>query len=105
MGNPADPADEVERLWLQLRHVADERISVLEDALSAARADRLGAEQLLAAQRAAHNLAGSLGSFRRPAGSEAAAEAEMALTGPPDLARLDDAIRRIRAAVSTGPTR
>ena len=97
------PPDEVEELWRAMRHLALERVAVLERALVAAREQVLDPTLLDAARRAAHNLAGSLGSFRRHTGSRAATDAERALADPLDLALLADSVERLTAAVAAAP--
>ncbi|MGY1814790.1 Hpt domain-containing protein [Blastococcus sp. SYSU D00820] len=90
-------ADAVARLWARFRPLVTERLSVIQDHL-----DGDPAVSREAAVRAAHNLAGSLGSYGRPEGSVLARRIEEALGGtgaPEDPAGLQALAARLRAAV------
>jgi HPt (histidine-containing phosphotransfer) domain-containing protein len=66
----------LDRLWAQFLPLVIERISILEAAAAASAANRLSDEQLEAAQSAAHKLAGVLGSYGLPRGTQVARELE-----------------------------
>lgn len=98
------PDQEIEQLWTAVRHLAETRLALIEQALEAATAGRSEPDLFAAAREAAHNLAGSLGSFRRAQGSQAAQDAETALRRPTvDRALLCDAVPRLRASVTGAP--
>jgi HPt (histidine-containing phosphotransfer) domain-containing protein len=74
---------ELTHLWVRYRHASLERIGALQVAAEAARCGELGAVELEAAERAAHKLAGVLGTFGFMRGTELAREAEAVLRGAP----------------------
>lgn len=87
--------DTVGDLWLAWRPTAREGVRLVEAALTAAAGDSPTAT-LADARRAAHQLAGSLGTFGRPLGSAAAARAEAALQADPvDVVALRSAVETL----------
>jgi HPt (histidine-containing phosphotransfer) domain-containing protein len=93
MSDP-QPAEAIAALWERFRPLVTSRIEILER--FAAGDDSVKVED---AARAAHNLAGALGSYGRHEGSETARRIERALR--PDTAirpdRLQEEISRLRA--------
>jgi len=78
-GTPPGPeklAHGMERLWHRYRAGSEERIDVVDDAARAAVARAGSPELRRAAEVAAHNLVGSLGTFGLAEGSLVAAEIE-----------------------------
>jgi HPt (histidine-containing phosphotransfer) domain-containing protein len=86
----ADLEAMIAALWLDARPRLLERVQTLEEANRAGDLERATAE--------AHTLAGTLGSFGRPAATEAARAAEAALADA-DQAAFAAAIRSLRAAM------
>lgn len=88
--------DAVAALWERFRPLVRSRIETLERFVEGDA--RLGAED---AARAAHNLAGSLGSYGRHDGSRIARRIERALRAetPPSGEWLRDEVARLRAEV------
>src|SRR5207302_9536943 len=72
-------------LWERFRSTTLERVSALEAACHALTAGTLDALARREAERAAHKLAGALGSFGRPEGSWLARTIEHALAGETEL--------------------
>lgn len=66
----------VEQLWDQYRGLMEERLSVLQQAVRALHTETLTEELQQAAERAAHKLAGVLGMFDRPEGTQIARQLE-----------------------------
>lgn len=80
-------------VWARQRGQVNERIGVLESALTALEDDRIEADLRCEAERAAHTLAGSLGMFAFMGASDAARKLEQALGSPdpqcaPELSEL-----------------
>ncbi|HET9691367.1 MAG TPA: hypothetical protein VFP61_09445 [Acidimicrobiales bacterium] len=95
-GPDADLTAELEELWASMLPVLHRRVAQLWGAADAAAAGTLDAAALAAASTAAHTLIGSLGTYGRHAGSEAARDAEQALrTQPVDTAALQRAVARL----------
>jgi HPt (histidine-containing phosphotransfer) domain-containing protein len=90
-------AEAVARLWERFRPLVSARIGTIEAYLEGQ--DGVGLED---AARAAHNLAGALGSYGRPDGSRVARRIEHALRAPdpapPEQLRED--VATLRAAVA-----
>lgn len=88
--------DAVAALWERFRPLVRSRIQTLERFVEGD--GRLGVEE---AARAAHNLAGSLGSYGRHDGSRIARRIEQALRAdtPPPKEELRDEVARLRAEV------
>ena len=76
MADPAAIAAAMQRMWVQFRPQIDERVGVLETAAAALAAGILTEEQCTAAAKAAHTLAGTLGTFGLADGTALAREAE-----------------------------
>jgi DNA-binding response OmpR family regulator/HPt (histidine-containing phosphotransfer) domain-containing protein len=74
-------ADLLARLWEQSQPIITERIETIEAAVLAALAGDLGGEQRREAEREAHKLAGSLGTFGRHEGTRVAREIELLMQG------------------------
>ncbi len=90
-------SDIVARLWEQFRPLVAQRLQILQSY-----ADGDGSVDREDARQAAHNLAGALGSYGRPEGSEIARRIDVGLTGAgpesmtvADLAALIGRLRRI----------
>jgi HPt (histidine-containing phosphotransfer) domain-containing protein len=66
----------LDRLWAQYLPLVKERIAILEAAAAASATHQLSAEQVEAAKSAAHKLAGVLGSYGLPRGTQVARELE-----------------------------
>ena len=93
----------IARLWDQFRPLARDRVEAIAEFVDRADADapsRATATAQERARRAAHDLAGSLGSYGRPRGSELARAIETAvLADPPDLAAARAAVAELRTEV------
>jgi HPt (histidine-containing phosphotransfer) domain-containing protein len=94
MPSPAHAA--IAALWEQFRPLVDTRVRLIENHLLGS-----GEAELTEVARAAHNLAGALGSYGRPEGSELARRIEHALLAgeATSLAQARDDIARLRAVV------
>ncbi|EYR63606.1 hypothetical protein N866_19370 [Actinotalea ferrariae CF5-4] len=93
---PGDPTALVEQLWAQFLPLVHERVRLIEEVAA-------GGGDVATAGRAAHNLAGSLGSYGRATASSVARELDLAFTaGVPDQAWLTDAVRRLREGLEVG---
>ena len=88
---------DIEDLWALMAPMATDRVHLVRIALTAAQAGVLDDAVRLAGQQSAHKLAGALGSYFRPTGSQAAAAAEQILMG----AIGDVDIEALAAAVAT----
>ncbi len=77
-----DPAEVLSRLWQQNLPVMRERVNGLDRAAHEAMAGRLSPSARTAASDLAHKLAGSLGMFGYPRGTEIAREIEHLLEAP-----------------------
>lgn len=97
---PPPPAlsDAVARLWERSRPALLERVDVVEQAAEAARRGELRGPERHAAEREAHRLAGSLGTFGYPQGSAIAFEMERVLASGARLAPADGAALAGQAA-------
>lgn len=99
---PAAPppalADAVARLWERSRPALLERLATVERAAEGARRGALRGPERHAAEREAHRLAGSLGTFGYPRGSEIAFEMERMLASGARLAPRDGAALAAQAA-------
>ena len=76
----------LEQMWTRHRPQILERVAVLEAAASAVAAKTLTEAEREAAQAAAHKLAGTLGMFTLPRGTELARELDVAYSGESTLA-------------------
>lgn len=95
-------------LWQRNRPQVLERLAILEAAAVAAQAGTFSVEQKVEAEATAHKLAGSLGMYNFPLGTEAARSFELELNAPePDPAKLMELAATLRAALfpdrETGP--
>lgn len=85
--------DELRSVWEHQQGRVNARIEVIEGAIASLTDGHLGAELRCDAQRAAHTLAGSLGTFGFIGASEAAAALDLELAHPaPDRAPLLSAL-------------
>lgn len=87
--------DAIAAIWERSKPTVAERLAAVEAASSGA-ADPATRE---AGLRAAHQLAGSLGTFGVPEGSDLARAVEHELQGPADPARLADCTTRLAAVL------
>ncbi len=99
-------AEAMNRLWAQYLPQIEERVATLESAADASAEGALTAAQCEQAVAAAHKLAGVLGTFGLPEGTELAREVETLYAGGP--AALSDAgdrakqvAARLRAMLAT----
>src|SRR5690242_12044434 len=93
-------------LWDQARERALGRVDVVEEAVSALLAGPLDDELAEAARREAHKLAGSLGTFGMPAGTEHARALERRFEAGAethDAPALAEHVTALRAVVERGP--
>ncbi len=107
MPDPQDPGLDaaIAALWRDAQPRALERVAVLEAAVTALADDALAPETAAEARREAHRLAGSLGTFGIPAGTEHARVIERALdagAGPRDAPALAGAVADLRTVVEAG---
>ena len=80
--------EKIKRAWSVFKDVTQERLNILEQLKAALISDRLSDELYHEAKSAAHKLAGSLGGFGFPEGSNVAKQIETLLnTNATDLAR------------------
>jgi HPt (histidine-containing phosphotransfer) domain-containing protein len=105
-----DPQDSgldaaIAALWRDAQPRALERVALLEAAVTALADGALAPETADEARREAHKLAGSLGTFGLPAGTEHARAIERALDAgaePGDAPALAGAVADLRTAVEAG---
>jgi diguanylate cyclase (GGDEF)-like protein len=94
-------SDALRAIWVQNRDEVLAQVGVVEDAVAAALAGALVDDERARAARAAHKLAGSVGTLGFMAASERARTLELALAGPPspvvDLPRLAEAVLALRS--------
>ena len=95
----------LQRLWIQFLPQLEERIAVLEAACMALASGTLSTEQREAANSAAHNLAGVLGTFGLSKGTVLAREAEIIYSGEPETdpdaaPQLAEIARQLKAIVA-----
>jgi len=95
-------------LWERFKETFDQQVAVLESATMDALSDELDPEARERALREAHKLAGSLGTFGMPRGSEIAREVETWFGSGPgteaaDILRLSDAVVGLRQCIEAGP--
>lgn len=101
----AEPSlnEALDRLWKQFLPQIEERVAALESAATALAGPGLSNEQQIAADAAAHKLAGVLGTFGLTQGTILAREAEMLYSGdagPGSAARLAEIAAQLRALVA-----
>jgi HPt (histidine-containing phosphotransfer) domain-containing protein len=107
----AEPSDAglaaaIAALWNDAQPRALARVAVLEAAVAALGDGALGEAAAAEATGEAHKLAGALGTFGMPAGSERARAIELRLAGgvgPPDAQELAAGVAALRAIVEAGP--
>ena len=97
------------KLWERYRSLCMERLSVIEEARTAASSIALNDEARGKAESAAHKLAGVLGSIGLPEGSKIASEIEALLQpgdtlAPRQLLRLSELVADLRSQLTRGPT-
>lgn len=101
--------DALAAVWLRSKTSALERIALIEHALALLIEGRLDDSTLREAERAAHKLAGSLGTFGLGHGSDLAREIEQRMADPKPFAeeevlRLSELAMELRAEVEHGPS-
>jgi HPt (histidine-containing phosphotransfer) domain-containing protein len=97
------------KLWERYKPLCLERLSVIEEARTAASSTALNDEARGKAESAAHKLAGVLGSIGLPEGSRIASEIEAILQpgdalAPGQLLRLSELVTNLRSQLTRGPT-
>lgn len=97
------------KLWERYKQLCMERLSVIEEACTAASSTTLDDETRGKAESAAHKLAGVLGSIGLPEGSKIASEIEALLQpggtlAPGQLLRLSELVTDLRSQLTRGPT-
>jgi HPt (histidine-containing phosphotransfer) domain-containing protein len=93
-------------LWEQAQVRALARVDVVEEAVAALLAGPVDDALADEARREAHKLAGSLGTFGMPAGTEHARALELRLeagAGPQDAPMLAEHVTELRRIVEQGP--
>ncbi len=112
MATPTEPptlAAAIEAIWDRHQPELVLRVELLEEAVEALSARRLGQELRAEAESVAHTLAGSLGTFGLADGSQAARELEKAFSGTcaavPAPARHAQLVAALRVYVERGPAR
>lgn len=95
------PAELLSRIWQQSLPLMRERVAVLQQAAQLACSDALSLEARTGAADLAHKLAGSLGMFGFPQGTEIAREMEQILEAKtsPDASRLHELAERLRSVL------
>jgi len=103
--NDDEFAAEIARVWDTGKAAMHARLDAVDAAGAALLAGSLDEGRRAAASAAAHKLAGSLGTFGLPEGSELASELELMLRAPgvPAVMRLAELAERLRAIVRAGP--
>jgi HPt (histidine-containing phosphotransfer) domain-containing protein len=101
----AEMAQEITRLiaslWERNRGQVEERLSLLESAAAANSQGDMGEELRNAAREIAHKLAGSLGMFGFPLGSELARQLELMFEhGDPDPEVLTELTAQLRGSLA-----
>lgn len=95
----------LDQLWTQYRSTIDEQVAVLESAAATLARRELTTEERVAANSAAHKLAGVLGTFGLTKGTVLAREAEMLYSGddtdPADAAKLASIAASIKSIVAS----
>lgn len=101
-----DLKDAIAALWARQRDEMIRRVDVVEGAIGALLESNLGEEQRAEAERDAHKIAGSAGSFGFPDASTHAREIELTLRRGPELAdapRLSELVLDIRRQFEVDP--
>lgn len=96
------------KLWERYKPLCMERLSVIEEARTAASSTALDDKVRGKAESAAHKLAGVLGSIGLPEGSKIASEMEALLQpgdtlAPGQLSRLSELVANLRSQLTRGP--
>jgi HPt (histidine-containing phosphotransfer) domain-containing protein len=97
------------KFWERYKQLCMERLSVIEEARTAATSTALDDEVRGKAESAAHKLAGVLGTIGLPEGSRIASEIEALLQpgstfAPGQLLRLSELVTALRSQLTRGPT-
>lgn len=100
---PAGMADALARLWTKFQPEIEQRVGLLETAVRELESGALSADSREAAHHAAHKLAGTLGMFGLPRGTDLARTAEVffatdGVVGAPS-ATVASCVAEIRAVV------
>jgi HPt (histidine-containing phosphotransfer) domain-containing protein len=108
-GRECELAQRILKLWERYKPLCLERLSVIEEARTAASSTALNDEVRGKAESAAHKLAGVLGSIGLPEGSKIASEIEALLQpgdtlAPRQLLRLSELVANLRSQLTRGPT-
>jgi HPt (histidine-containing phosphotransfer) domain-containing protein len=101
-----DLRESLDRLWVQYLPLMQERVGVLEAAAKTLEDGEIGDELRAAANTAAHNLAGVLGTFGLTRGTVLAREAEILYSGDPgtdpdDAAHLAGIAAQLKAMIDS----
>jgi diguanylate cyclase (GGDEF)-like protein len=104
----ADLNASIAELWQRFAPVMRRRLAALDEAAMAAIESRLDESTRRTAEGEAHKLAGSLGTFGAPRGSEVAREVELMLEGSTPLTtaqvlRLSELVERLRGEIEHPP--
>ena len=99
----------IEQLWVRFLPDTRQRISILEAAAAALAANTLTPSQCQEAHDAAHKLAGALGTFNLPRGTDLARELELIfspkdLPDPGSAEHVSAAAAELRAMVENRPS-
>jgi HPt (histidine-containing phosphotransfer) domain-containing protein len=90
----------LQKLWVKIQPVVEERIAVLDRASEAAAAGSLNDGLRKDAQSSAHKLAGALGMYGFDEGTRIARELEGLLDGgAPDAKQLSELVAELRVAI------
>ncbi|MGH8582877.1 MAG: Hpt domain-containing protein [Gammaproteobacteria bacterium] len=105
---PASLAEGIGAIWLRSKMIFLERVTVIEHALALLIEDSLDPGARSEAERAAHTLAGSLGTFGVGHGSTLARALEQRIADvkglrEEDVLRLSELAMALRAEVERGP--
>lgn len=108
MADAAAIAAAMQRMWTQFRPQMEQRVSVLENAADALARGLLSEAERAAAAKAAHTLAGTLGTFGLAEGTALAREAEpvFAADAPQNAgraARVAEIAAALRAMIEAKP--
>lgn len=104
---PPSMADALQRMWVRFLPEIESRLAVVEGAATALEASSLPADQREAAHQAAHKLAGILGTFGLPRGTDLARQAEhfLAEARPTETAsELSGWLAELRALIQSRAT-
>lgn len=93
--------DALGKLWSTFLPLLMERVSTLQAATDASTQGEVSGEQMAAAKAAAHNLAGTLGTFGLKNGTDLAREAEQMLSADSGIEFDGERLRQISACIRT----